>query len=347
MARWRIKEMSDLTKVSVRMLRHYDAIGLLKPSMRSASNYRYYCENDLARLQQIIALRFFNFDLQQIKKIVQQKKGIHEQLLVQMDLLKSQSDHLAIAQKAIKEVLRRLPDTGLPDWSDLISLIEGYRMAEEIKKRWVAEVTNQQQLQKQTGVYQQQYPKEFEAWGKLIERINEMSLGDPDSAEGEHAVKAFMDIAKNTKQSLGEQPQLNADALRSVKEGKFPQSSFSYMSLNPEGTVWIAKASAAYWLRRWESLYQDIDKNIDTDPSGEVGKTIANSWRNLIKEQLMTPSPDLTLGMMLWGEVGRQRVELNDQDPSTYVQDMIKKVPVGLVFNFQALMWIEKALNAH
>lgn len=35
MAEWRIKEISDLTKISIRMLRHYDKIGLLKPSLLS------------------------------------------------------------------------------------------------------------------------------------------------------------------------------------------------------------------------------------------------------------------------------------------------------------------------
>ncbi|HBS48394.1 TPA: hypothetical protein DEO28_00235 [Candidatus Dependentiae bacterium] len=71
MAQWLIKEISDLTKVSVRMLHHYDKLGLLKPSVRASNNYRYYSEQDLAKLQQIIALKFFGFGLGQIKNILQ------------------------------------------------------------------------------------------------------------------------------------------------------------------------------------------------------------------------------------------------------------------------------------
>ena len=67
MAQWRIKEISDLTKISVRTLHHYDKIGLLKSSMRESNGYRWYSEGDLAKLQQIIALKFFGFSLGQIK----------------------------------------------------------------------------------------------------------------------------------------------------------------------------------------------------------------------------------------------------------------------------------------
>ena len=37
---WHIKEISDLTKTSIRMLRHYDKIGLLVPSYREPNGYR-------------------------------------------------------------------------------------------------------------------------------------------------------------------------------------------------------------------------------------------------------------------------------------------------------------------
>ena len=54
MAQWKIKQMSDLTGVSVRTLHHYDKIGLLSPSMRTSNGYRIYSKENLAKLQQII-----------------------------------------------------------------------------------------------------------------------------------------------------------------------------------------------------------------------------------------------------------------------------------------------------
>lgn len=51
MVQWRIKEVSDLTNISVRMLHHYDKIGLLKPSVRASNGYRWYSETDYAGLK--------------------------------------------------------------------------------------------------------------------------------------------------------------------------------------------------------------------------------------------------------------------------------------------------------
>ncbi len=54
---YRIQEFAKLTGVTVRALRHYDRLGLLKPTARSNAGYRLYRDRDIARLQQIIALK--------------------------------------------------------------------------------------------------------------------------------------------------------------------------------------------------------------------------------------------------------------------------------------------------
>ena len=59
MAQWRISNLSKLTKISPRALRHYDQLGLLKPSVRMANGYRVYSKDDLAKLQQNIGMKAF------------------------------------------------------------------------------------------------------------------------------------------------------------------------------------------------------------------------------------------------------------------------------------------------
>ncbi|MEU6590539.1 MerR family transcriptional regulator [Streptomyces sp. NPDC046881] len=66
-------------RVSVRMLRHYDATGLLHPAhVDPASGYRYYTAAQLARLNRIIALKDLGFTLQQVRDIVEEKVGVEE-----------------------------------------------------------------------------------------------------------------------------------------------------------------------------------------------------------------------------------------------------------------------------
>ena len=64
---FRIGEFSRLSRVSVRMLRHYDQLGLLKPlHIDSFTSYRYYSADQLPRLNRILALRDLGFSLEQI-----------------------------------------------------------------------------------------------------------------------------------------------------------------------------------------------------------------------------------------------------------------------------------------
>jgi DNA-binding transcriptional MerR regulator len=64
---FKIGEFSRLSRVSVRMLRHYDQLGLLTPSQTdSLTGYRYYSAEQLPRLNRILALRDLGFSLEQI-----------------------------------------------------------------------------------------------------------------------------------------------------------------------------------------------------------------------------------------------------------------------------------------
>jgi DNA-binding transcriptional MerR regulator/effector-binding domain-containing protein len=66
-----IGEFAKLGRVSVRMLRHYDAIGLLTPVVVDpATGYRFYNAEQLRRLNRIIALKDLGFTLQQVQAIL-------------------------------------------------------------------------------------------------------------------------------------------------------------------------------------------------------------------------------------------------------------------------------------
>ncbi|MEU6663107.1 MerR family transcriptional regulator [Streptomyces sp. NPDC046821] len=66
-------------RVSVRMLRHYDATGLLRPAhVDPASGYRYYTAAQLARLNRVIALKDLGFTLQQVQEILDEQVTTEE-----------------------------------------------------------------------------------------------------------------------------------------------------------------------------------------------------------------------------------------------------------------------------
>ena len=74
-----IGEFARHGRVSVRMLRHYDAIGLLRPaSVDPGTGYRFYQAGQLAELNRIIALKDLGFTLQQVQEILEEKVSAAE-----------------------------------------------------------------------------------------------------------------------------------------------------------------------------------------------------------------------------------------------------------------------------
>jgi MerR family transcriptional regulator, thiopeptide resistance regulator len=65
-----VKQLSKLAGVTPRTLHHYDDIGLLKPSRIGENGYRYYGEESLLKLQQILFYRELDMPLEEIKRIM-------------------------------------------------------------------------------------------------------------------------------------------------------------------------------------------------------------------------------------------------------------------------------------
>lgn len=65
-----VKQLSDIAGVTVRTLHHYDDIGLLRPSRVGANGYRYYDDDALLRLQQVLFYREIGLELAHIRDIL-------------------------------------------------------------------------------------------------------------------------------------------------------------------------------------------------------------------------------------------------------------------------------------
>jgi len=83
-----VKEFAEYTGVSVRTLHYYDEIGLLKPALVDrTTNYRYYDEESLLRMQEILFYRELDFSLKSISEILSSpgydtRKSLEEQKIL-------------------------------------------------------------------------------------------------------------------------------------------------------------------------------------------------------------------------------------------------------------------------
>ena len=91
-----IREFAELTGVSVRTLHYYDEIGLLKPAfVDKATGYRYYDDQSLMQMQQILFYRELDFSLKDIRQILASPNYDKRQALAQQKkLLKLKKERL-------------------------------------------------------------------------------------------------------------------------------------------------------------------------------------------------------------------------------------------------------------
>ncbi len=102
-----VKEVSDITGVSIRTLRYYDEIGLLKPTQLTDSGYRLYDSKSLEKLQQVMFFRELEIPLIDIKKIMENSNYDKEHaLLSQKSLLESKRNRLNGLIELINDVMK-------------------------------------------------------------------------------------------------------------------------------------------------------------------------------------------------------------------------------------------------
>ena len=77
------RQFAQKASVSVRTLRFYDKMGLLSPSQYTQSGYRLYTNADLLTLQNILALKFLGFSLEEIRMLLQTGPKRLEEVLAQ------------------------------------------------------------------------------------------------------------------------------------------------------------------------------------------------------------------------------------------------------------------------
>ncbi len=127
-----IKEFSSLTGVSVRTLHYYDEIGLLKPcEVDKFTSYRYYDENSLLRMQEILFYRELDFSLKSIDEILSSPNYDKEKALSeQKKLLMLKKDRLERLIEAIDSAKKGLDIMSSFDNSEF----EKYK--DEVKEKW-------------------------------------------------------------------------------------------------------------------------------------------------------------------------------------------------------------------
>jgi DNA-binding transcriptional MerR regulator len=135
-----IGELAKITRVTVRTLHHYDELGLVSPSRRTAAGYRLYEDRDVARLRQVLFFRELGFPLDEIAAVLDdpdfdQAAALREQRQHLLARRQEVDDQIAAVDVALDRLERGTPMN--PD--EIKALFDGFDPVEhedEARDRW-------------------------------------------------------------------------------------------------------------------------------------------------------------------------------------------------------------------
>ena len=258
MKQWYAKELSQLSQISVRTLHYYDKIGLLKPSMRLSNDYRLYSEKDLLKLQQIIALKFFGFELSQIKLLLAKQDNVVENFSMQSKFLQKKANVLQEASMILKRITESCGQHKSIPWENVIQLIEVYKMTQQLEHDWVKEIFTPDELKQYV-----EFEKEMKAthqkavfeksWQQLVEELKSNLHHDPESKIGIDFGKKYMDWVNGI---YGKK----YAHLRTKKweQGFGEGKGLDEIGLTPELFSWIEKSVNAYYKDRFRDVLDKV-----------------------------------------------------------------------------------------
>ena len=135
-----IHELSTIAGVSARTLRYYDEISLLKPLYVNEAGYRFYGEEEVLLLQQILFYKERGFDLKEIKQMIYQKDfDIMDALKSHLLALTKQREHVDSLIRTVNQTILQMK--GEREMSDL-EKFEAFKenLVKENKKKYGEEV---------------------------------------------------------------------------------------------------------------------------------------------------------------------------------------------------------------
>lgn len=193
-----INEISKLTGVSIRMLHHYDKIGLLVPSKRTDANYRMYSDEDVAKLYQILLFKELEFSLQEIKTILQDENFDREKAL------KEQRNLIIKKKNRLEKIIESIDDT--------INNFGGNVMNKENFKAF-----DYEDIKKHEEKYKEETERKYgktDAYKESKEKTSKYSKNDWENIMGE-AESIYVELSKlMDKEPSDEQVQLLVEKWR-------------------------------------------------------------------------------------------------------------------------------------
>ena len=132
-------EFARMAHVTLRTVRYYDKQDILKPSLVTESGARFYTDEDFARLQQILLLKYLGFSLDDIREMTIGDSDYHfmlNSLNIQLRLVRDRIEQMQLVEKAIQDTAQVIQEQHTIDWSQMLNLIHLTGMEKSLKNQY-------------------------------------------------------------------------------------------------------------------------------------------------------------------------------------------------------------------
>jgi DNA-binding transcriptional MerR regulator len=239
-------EFAERANVTVRALHHYDRLGLLKPSARSAAGYRLYSARDFVRLQQIVTLKFIGFPLKEIKNLLERASfDLPTALRQQREVIEEKQRRLDMAAQAIARVEGVLAAQSEPDWEAFAKIIEVINMQNDLgwMNKYYDEEARQALHERRQGISQDFIEKGQQDWAVLIKDV-ETAISEGVDPASERA-KALADRCSALIEAFTGGNQAISDSLKKLYADEQNWPSTFQKPYSDEVGNFISQATAA------------------------------------------------------------------------------------------------------
>lgn len=132
-------EFAKMAHITKKTIRYYDEHNILKPSYLNEHGARFYTDDDFARLQQILLLKYLGFALDDIREMTINDSDSHfmaDSLKLQLKLVQDRIEQLQIVENAIKDTTKALEENQTIDWTKMLTLIPLTGMEKSLKNQY-------------------------------------------------------------------------------------------------------------------------------------------------------------------------------------------------------------------
>lgn len=193
---WKVGRLASATGLTVRTLHHYDHIGLVSPSGRTASGHRLYEEADVRRLYQVLALRQLGLPLDRVREVMAGQASLAEVLAAHQEFLTDQLTSVRALRGRVEALASAMSQRAATPVEDFLELIQKVIAMDDTVTQYFTADQLADLAERRERLGEQAIAETQAGWAELLPRVTQAveSGMDPSSPKAQEMAARWMEL---------------------------------------------------------------------------------------------------------------------------------------------------------